>query len=444
MARVLMVTPYWPPVNKVGIWRVLRTARYLPEYGWTPVICTPRPEDVYHEAPQLDYSFQAPDVEVIRPPARVPSMTVVRAAGKPRQWFADSGFSQSAVFTRILDLLAKGSFRLVAELLLPDQFVEWGIQAASYLNQQSDLDIDVVWATGGPFGMHVAGALIAERLNCPLVLDYRDPWNSFRPPRTSLIAPPQRIFQAIERWTLSQAKAVGYIHQEALTANRAMYGQPENTSWEVITNSFDPIDLGNLPPIRLSEQDGSPAIVYAGNFYEARSAQGIVKALIRLEELTDADDYPVKVHVFGRLDPPAQELLKSSPLPEHRLMLHPRRDAADIGAIMKGADALLLVIGEDTAHRIALSGKVWDYLAAGSPILGLGPTQAAARDLIEDGQLGIWADSRQVDDVVDALKQISKGDHRYSPTDHNGRYHARMMSGHIAKLLRYALSTKEP
>ena len=38
MPNVLMVTPYWPPVNKVGVWRVLRTARYLPERGWKPVI----------------------------------------------------------------------------------------------------------------------------------------------------------------------------------------------------------------------------------------------------------------------------------------------------------------------------------------------------------------------------------------------------------------------
>ena len=86
MPKVLMVTPYWPPVNKVGVWRVLRSARYLPESQWTPVICTPRPEQVYKDPPLHDDSFDVPDVEVIQPSTFIPSMASARALAKPRQW----------------------------------------------------------------------------------------------------------------------------------------------------------------------------------------------------------------------------------------------------------------------------------------------------------------------------------------------------------------------
>ena len=46
--KVLMMSPYWPPTNRIGLWRALRLARYLPEFNWTPVICTPRQEDIFH------------------------------------------------------------------------------------------------------------------------------------------------------------------------------------------------------------------------------------------------------------------------------------------------------------------------------------------------------------------------------------------------------------
>jgi hypothetical protein len=58
--RVLVVTPYWPPVNRVGVWRPLRVCRYLHEWGWTPIVCSPDPQDVFQYMPTLDSSFQVP------------------------------------------------------------------------------------------------------------------------------------------------------------------------------------------------------------------------------------------------------------------------------------------------------------------------------------------------------------------------------------------------
>ena len=262
---------------------------------------------------------------------------------------------------QLMELIDRGSFRVVAELLLPDQFVEWGLQLVLQYKRGKlkDLDdIDVVWVTGGPFGFFVAGTLLANALNKPLVLDYRDPWTTHRPARTWWIAPPQSLFRQIEAWALSQASAVAYIHHEAMMANRAAFGQSTNALWSVIINSFDPIDLGDLPPRSLSIESKTPAIVYAGNFYNERSAVPIIRALQRLEqEDPQSQAYPVTLHLFGQLDRPAQELLKKQTLTASRLKLYPRRSAEEIGAIMKGAEALLLVIGESGGHQIALSGK---------------------------------------------------------------------------------------
>lgn len=441
-----MVTPYWPPVNRVGVWRVLRTARYLPKHGWTPTICTPISEQVYRSDIQQDSSFSPPPFEVIQPHTFIPSMATARLLARPNRWLqAHSSRVWPASLKQLAQLIDQGSFRLIAELLLPDQFVEWGIQVARQFKKgelKASQDIDVVWVTGGPFGFFVAGVLIAEALNKPLVLDYRDPWTTHRSPRSWWIAPPQSLFRQIEAWALSKAKAVGYIHREALIANRAAFGQKPTALWTVITNSFDPIDLGDLPPRYLSKECSAPALVYAGHFYDERSAVPIIKALIQLEkEDPDSKAYPLTLHVFGQLDQPSQRLLKEQPLPTSRFTLYPRHSSKEIGAIMRGAEALLLVIGEGGGHSIALSGKIWDYLATGSPILGLGPQIASAKNLIKQQQLGVWVDSADLKGLVEQLKIIStQGLPRPQPKDLQP-FHAKEMSKKIAQLLDHALAS---
>ena len=445
MPKVLMVTPYWPPVNKVGVWRALRTARYLPDYNWTPVICTPKPEQVYKYEPLLDSSCNTPPLEVIQPDTFIPSIATLRSFGRLKTLVEQRVSPKNTLYKplrQITEWMDRGSFRLIAELLLPDQFVEWGIQLALQYRRgqlQELKDIDVVWVTGGPFGFFVAGALLAEALNKPLVLDYRDPWTTHRPARTWWVAPPQSLFRKIEAWALAQASAVAYIHHEAMIANRAAFGQEPNSLWSVIINSFDPIDLGDLPPRSLSAESNAPAIVYAGNFYNERSAVPIIKALLRLEqEDPQGQSYPITLHLFGQLDRPAQDLLKQTPLTQHRLKLYARHSAEEIGAIMKSAEALLLVIGESGGHQVALSGKIWDYLAAGAPILGIGPRIASAKKMINQHQLGIWANSDNQDEIVRTLQQISMGKIKRPKAQALEQFHASKMSAKVAQLLNHA------
>jgi len=53
MKKVLIVTYYWPPAGGPGVQRVLKFAKYLPDYGWQPIILTVK-NGVY---PALDSSL---------------------------------------------------------------------------------------------------------------------------------------------------------------------------------------------------------------------------------------------------------------------------------------------------------------------------------------------------------------------------------------------------
>ena len=41
MKRVLIITYYWPPAGGSGVQRWVKFSKFLPSFGWQPVIYTP-------------------------------------------------------------------------------------------------------------------------------------------------------------------------------------------------------------------------------------------------------------------------------------------------------------------------------------------------------------------------------------------------------------------
>ena len=41
MKRLLVITYYWPPTGGSGVQRWVKFCKYLPQYGWQPVVYTP-------------------------------------------------------------------------------------------------------------------------------------------------------------------------------------------------------------------------------------------------------------------------------------------------------------------------------------------------------------------------------------------------------------------
>ena len=68
--KVLIITYYWPPSGGAGVQRWLKFAKYLPEFGWEPVILTVDPE--YAAYPATDPSLAEevpPSLVVYKTPA---------------------------------------------------------------------------------------------------------------------------------------------------------------------------------------------------------------------------------------------------------------------------------------------------------------------------------------------------------------------------------------
>ena len=175
----------------------------------------------------------------------------------------------------------------------------------------------------------------------PLVLDYRDPWTTSEDLPLSLVGPVFCVLHRLEASLLKQASGVAYVNADMHHRNLQAFGQPEDAIWRVIPNGFDATDLGDAPPTVFDE----PTVVYAGACYASRSMAPIFETL-SLADTKGMD--PFRLRIFGELDPRAQERLRAHPLPD-RVTMSGRIPSDELTAHIKGAAALLLIIGEE--HR---------------------------------------------------------------------------------------------
>ncbi|MEE2788746.1 MAG: hypothetical protein VX589_15530 [Myxococcota bacterium] len=383
VSRVLMLTASWPPVARVGVRRPLRIARRLAEYGWQPSVMTPTPNAIFRQMPPLDQSLSTPDIPTFRIPALIPSTRVAR------------------LLARLPRPIGSVLQTAMAQYLLPDQYPEWtraAVRAARRLD-----GFHAVWVTGGPFGMFYVGAAVADALQLPLVLDYRDPWTSDHQPRRMPGAPTLEALRNYEAKLLQRANGVAYVNQDMLTLNMRHFGQPKGAEWAVIPNGFAPEDCPDVEPHSYQR----PTVIYAGSCYASRSMLPVLRALKALAQLGRPRP---QIMMFGELDAPARAFLETASLDDD-FHCGSRISAQEITARMRGADALLLIIGD--SHRTALSGKIFDYLQVQRPILGVGPANSSAAQLLADTGTGVWATDEAT--IMQQLEAIAQRTLTYAP-----------------------------
>ena len=384
-----MLTAAWPPVARVGGRRPLRLARRLGGLGWTPVVLTPDPDSAFDPPAPIDFSLVAPPVEVHRVAALFPSNRLRAALRGP--------------VGRLAPRLAGAALAAHRRLLLPDVFPEW--TAAAVRAARALEPVDVVWVTGGPWGLFVCGAAVAAALDRPLVLDYRDPWSAEPIVGRAAALSARRLAPLLEGPILRRAAAVIYVNEDMLRQNEARFGRPPGQPWEVIPNGFDPEDLGTLPPTRFER----PTLLYAGNCYANRRMQPVLEALARGFGPGQAG---LALDVYGSVEPAAAAWLAAHPLPG-RVHISGRVGADVLAAHLRGAAASLMLVGD--THHHALSGKIFDYLAVDRPILVVGPPDCAAGELVRRAGVGAAVDERDQAALVGALRAVEAGTLPYAP-----------------------------
>ena len=259
--------------------------------------------------------------------------------------------------------------------------------------------IDCVVTSSPPPSAHVVGAMLRRR-GVSWIAELRDGW-TFEPPHPAFPTALQRAAdRALERGLLRRADAVVAVTRPIVDDARERLG----VRAELVTNGFDPeepipeVAAGLLDPARHS-------LVHTGRMAIARSTPAPLLDALRLLPPEVAER--IDVVFAGPLSQDEQALLAA---PDIRGRVRavgalPRLQAL---ALQRAADSLLIVT-EGSSRRSVATGKIFEYLAAGRPILVLGDQTEAARIVAETGS-GISTSAADPGEIARALERLLAGD----------------------------------
>jgi glycosyltransferase involved in cell wall biosynthesis len=381
MKKVLVITYYWPPSGGSGVQRWLKCVRYLRDFGWEPVVYTA----LDSEYPVIDASLaqEIPaGVEVIRRPIWEPYKLYKRFTGQKKEQRVVSGFlnDQQPSRSRRISMWIRGN------VFIPDARKFWIKPSVRFLvDYLKDHPVDAIVSTGPPHSMHLIARGVKRKTGIPWVADFRDPWTNidfYKELRLSGWA--DRKHHRLEKSVVTEADrvvVVGNVMREEfeVIAGRAV---------DVITNGYDEADVR---PQARGDRDAKFSLLHVGLLNQHRNHEAFWEALRELKAEIPGFGDDLEVRLVGKADVAATESIARHDMTAQVVMVDylPHAEAV----VQQGrAQVLLLSINNTPNARGVITGKIFEYLASGRPILCIGPTDGDAAHIIHAAQAGLVAD----------------------------------------------------
>ena len=384
--RVLMVAFHFPPSGAVAAQRAHKFARYLPEFGWEPIVVARRPDPLQPR----DESF----------------------AGKP----APAEELDPRERSRLLGLLPKGWIDPVRRFFcIPDEETGWRKLLRKRLPELLDRHRpDVLWSNSVPTGSLVAAAAVAREKGIPLVVDFHHEWT-----RNMYYRPSTRWHDAVhhrmEREVVETARAVTTLNPMHTDDLRARFPKAKV---ETIENGCDPEDypVGPVDPSR------RPIVfTYAGAVYGYQSPEPFLRALAA-SGLAD-----VEVRIVGD----RFHQFKTGTWP-FAVSVEGHRTHRELGEIFSRSSAFFLCLEPPAARQ--LPAKLYEYLRAGRPTFAIVPGDGAAAQWLSRTGAGAWVDSSTPERWGSALKSFVESLAGYRAPSAEPFYR-RVLAGQMARVL---------
>lgn len=385
MKKVLIITYYWPPSGGSGVQRWLKFAKYLPQYGWQPVIYTP----TNPETPAIDTSLEKEvpaEAIVIKRPISEPYQVYKKFFGK------GGGNNGGAAVVNPINQSGKKSFLqrvtlwVRANLFIPDPRVSWVRPSVSYLTKYLEENpVDAIVSTGPPHSMHLIARELHRRTGIRWVADFRDPWTEIfyfkHLPMTSWA---KRRHKKLERSVVLEADAVVSVTKQMTADFSALLNGGQTGKLHTICNGYDEADFVTSDPIAPEE---SFTLTHTGLF----SADGNPINLWRvLGEMCSEDSFfknHLKLRLIGKVDAEVLEAIKANGLGEN-LENMGYLPHSQIPGYQQSGWALLLPLRDEPESKAILTGKFFEYLAAGRPIVAFGPQDGEMAKVLKETQSG--------------------------------------------------------
>lgn len=385
--KVLIIAYYFPPVGGGGVQRTLKFVKYLPDIGWQPIILTVH-EKVYRKTNRvLDKTLLKDIPEEVR---------VVRT--DPIDLGKISKMIKAPIESNSSKPSIKSLINKIAGLVIvPDSQMPWiPIAANEGMRLIKKHKIEVIYSTVNPWSDHIIGAVIKRLTGLPWVADYRDAWN-LNPYLVHSSKARKEIQLFLEKQVIKLADKVIFTTEGTKKDYNRMFG---NGKFVTIQNGFDTDDFISIKPKKFLKF----TILYSGSIWPYRRPYYFISAISSWIKKYPEIRKDIMINFLGILDEETKSFIRKKNL-EDIVSLTGYLSHKESISLLLGADVLLLTI--NGGGESILTGKIFEYLASGKPILALIPPLGVAADLlIKEGRGEFIVEPRDVESIENKIMSL--------------------------------------
>lgn len=358
--RILVVHYFFPPLGGAGVPRILKFVKYLPELGWDITVVTGSSRSRWYGVHDRSRLREIP-----------PGVRVIRAPEIPVAWTRRKLYG-TLQRMRIPQL---GSY-----IAWPDEVVGWLPAAtAAAIRVVRDWQPHVVLSSSYPYTAHLVGCAASRAGGLPWVADFRDPWTL----NQQIDSPPEplrALNMRAERALVRRATRVVLVDEHCELAGL----RRDDPRAVLIPNGVDEADFDSGKTTTAGPPADRFRLTYVGSLYGTRDAEPVFAAIDRLVRGGAIDPRRLEISIVGNVWLGDRDIavdgvpVSITPYLPHALALDE----------MQSATALLFYAPSNTW---APSGKIFEYLLSGRPILSVARGDNLAVELVDELGAGATA-----------------------------------------------------
>ena len=375
-----MIAFHFPPLKgSSGIERTLGFCRHLGSYGWDPLVLTASTKAYPGTSPERTDAIPG-GVRVIRAFARDTARSL-SIGGRYPGWTA-----------------------------LPDRWISWVLGAVpAGLKAIRDAKPRVIWSTYPLATAHIVGWALHRLTGLPWIADFRDPMVE-HDHRTGTVYPDQAPLRNARLWVERRCAARATRAVFCTEGARAIFADryPRAAArTAVIANGFDEdafVAAQSGCAVGQAAQGGPVTLVHSGILYPTsdRDPRPFLEAVARV--LTEAPQWRSRLRVIlratgfdGEYAPAIRDLgigdcvSLASSIPYH-------------DALREMMTATGLLVFQGYTSNPAIPAKVYEYLRAGRPVLGMVDAEGETAALLRNEHAAVLVDITDVAAIARALE----------------------------------------
>lgn len=433
---VLVIAYYFPPMGLAGVQRTLKFVKYLPQFGWDPIVLTTTEDSPY-------YAFDETLLRELDPLVESGAVRIYRTDGDP-------SISKAAHKNgNLLKLPRQGWQRTRSKLIRlfrqPDSRIKWkefALRKADEIFERHT--IDAVFSTAPPYTDFLIAKEIKEKYEVPYLMDYRDAW--VENPVLNFYPTPlhKKRAKEMEYECLRASNSITVANRKMKEVLLQNYEFLDWNDVHILAHGYDPDDIERAKEKgeELKRND-TFRMMYSGAFHPGRSPKVFLQAAAEAMKENKELSGNLELVFAGILQKEYKKLVKKLGL-EHvvtELGYLPHLESVEY---LLSSDVLWIMIHEG----YSAPGKLYEYFGTRKPILGLVPPDShTARHLKEYGNAVIVAP----DDFAGAKNAILDYYRKWKAWQLPGpvnedfvlRHDRRLLAGELARQLTFISGSLE-